>query len=242
MLRVERLGVRYGPIAAVRAVSLTCAPGQVVALVGPNGAGKSSTLLAIAGALSNSNVSGSVTVDDREVTRLSAERVVRRGISLVPEGRHVFGRLTVRQNLQLGATIRGDGAAVAADLEALCERFPVLGERCSELAGMLSGGEQQQLAIARALMGRPRFLLLDEPSLGLAPKVVDAIFDLIVELRDEGLGIVLVEQNVARSIELADHSILLRHGVVESEGAQHDAERILEHYFGSHPTPAEASP
>lgn len=241
MLRVENLGVRYGPIAAVRSVSLACEPGQMIALVGPNGAGKSSTLLAIAGALGRSNVSGKVTLDEADITRESSERIVRRGISLVPEGRHIFTQLTVRENLSLGATVRRDHGAVEADVDALCARFPILGERISDLAGMLSGGEQQQLAIARALVGRPKFILLDEPSLGLAPQMVDVIFGLVGELRREGLGVILVEQNVARSIELADHSILLRHGVVESEGAQHDADTILEHYFGSHTPSTEAA-
>ncbi len=233
MLEVEKLTVRYGAVTAVRGLDLTCRPGEVVALVGPNGAGKSSTLLAIAGALGRNQASGSVRLDGRELGNVAAERVVRHGIALVPEGRHIFGQLTVRENLLLGATIAKDRRAVEADLGAFCARFPVLGDRIDDLAGLLSGGEQQQLAIARALMSRPSFLLLDEPSLGLAPKMVDLVLELVAELRAEGLGVVLVDQNVERSIALANHSILLRQGTVEAAGADHDTATILAHYFGT---------
>jgi branched-chain amino acid transport system ATP-binding protein len=216
MLKVEHLEVRYGRVAAVRDVSFDVAAGEIVGLIGPNGAGKSSTLAAITGLLAPTQ--GSVLLDGESLLGQTPERIVRRGVSMIPEGRQIFGTLTVAENLSLGSVVRSDRAAVAADLERELERFPVLRRYYDAPAGRLSGGEQQQLAIARALLGRPRMLLLDEPSLGLAPLVIDAVFEVLEQLREEGVTIVLVEQNAARTIEVADRCYVLRNGSVALTG------------------------
>lgn len=214
LLSVRGLTVRYGSVTAVHGIDLDVAEGELVALVGPNGAGKSSTLAAITGAVRPAR--GTVALDGEVLSGLAPEKVVRRGVALVPEGRHVFTGLSVAENLALGATIRRSG--VAEDLERELERFPILRERYRQQAGLLSGGEQQQLAIARALMSRPRLLLLDEPSLGLAPKIVDLVFETVARLRREGLTIVLVEQNATRAVELADRTSVLRTGRIVRSG------------------------
>lgn len=214
LLSVRGLTVRYGSVTAVHGIDLDVAEGELVALVGPNGAGKSSTLAAITGAVRPAR--GTVTLDGGVLSGLAPEKVVRRGVALVPEGRHIFTGLSVAENLALGATIRRSGAA--EDLERELERFPILRERYRQQAGLLSGGEQQQLAIARALMSRPRLLLLDEPSLGLAPKIVDLVFETVARLRREGLTIVLVEQNATRAVELADRTSVLRTGRIVRSG------------------------
>jgi branched-chain amino acid transport system ATP-binding protein len=219
VLRVDRLSVHYGRIRAVRDLSLTVAEGELVGLLGPNGAGKSSTLAAIAGALAPA--AGTVTLAGADVTGQPAERMVRRGVALVPEGRRIFATLTVAENLALGATVRrGDTARVRADVEEQLERFPVLRRYAGTAAGKLSGGEQQQLAIARALLARPRLLLMDEPSLGLAPVLVDVVFDTIERLRADGLTILLVEQNAARAVAVADRCYVLRSGRLVAEAAR----------------------
>ncbi|MCF7551546.1 ABC transporter ATP-binding protein [Pseudonocardia sp. WMMC193] len=214
LLSVRGLTVRYGSVTAVHGIDLDVAEGELVALVGPNGAGKSSTLAAITGAVRPAR--GTVALGGEVLSGLAPEKVVRRGVALVPEGRHVFTGLSVAENLALGATIRRSG--VAEDLERELERFPILRERYRQQAGLLSGGEQQQLAIARALMSRPRLLLLDEPSLGLAPKIVDLVFETVARLRREGLTIVLVEQNATRAVELADRTSVLRTGRIVRSG------------------------
>ena len=219
MLRVDGLSVHYGRIRAVRDLSLTVGAGEVVALLGPNGAGKTSTLAALAGALRPA--AGRVTLADEDVTGQPAERMVRRGLALVPEGRRIFATLTVAENLALGATVRRrDAAGVRADVEEQLERFPVLRRYYRTAAGKLSGGEQQQLAIARALLGRPTLLLLDEPSLGLAPVLVDVVFDTIERLRADGLTILLVEQNASRAVAVADRCYVLRSGRLVAEAAR----------------------
>lgn len=216
LLVVDDLTVAYGAVEAIRGVSLEVAPGEIVAALGPNGAGKTTLLRTIAGALKPQH--GSVTFDGRSLTGLVPETVVRRGIALVPEGRHVFPNLTVEENLAIGGIARSDRDELRADSERWLARFPILGERASQLAGTLSGGEQQQLAIARGLMSRPRMLLLDEPSLGLAPIFVDRIFELIGELRSEGVTLLLVEQNVHRALEVADRAYVLSVGTVVASG------------------------
>jgi branched-chain amino acid transport system ATP-binding protein len=231
MLRVDSLAVRYGPITGVREVSFDCNPGEIVTLVGPNGAGKSSTLNAIAGAV-RANVSGTVTLDGESLLGRPPEDIVGRGVSIVPEGRRIFATLTVRENLLLGTTLRTDRDAARADMAALAERFPAVGRRMDQQAGLLSGGEQQQLAIARALVAKPSYLLLDEPSLGLAPLIIDEIFEVIDSLRADGIGVVLVEQNAMRAMELSDRSFLLRDGVLRKDlEAQRNADMLLA-YFG----------
>ncbi|GAA1272359.1 ABC transporter ATP-binding protein [Pseudonocardia aurantiaca] len=216
LLSVRGLTVRYGSVTALHGVDLDVHQGELVSLVGPNGAGKSSTLAAVSGLVRPA--AGTVTVAGDMVSGLAPERVVRHGVALVPEGRKIFTSLTVAENLALGATIRRDAAGVAADLERQLDRFPILRDRCSQQAGLLSGGEQQQLAIARALMSRPRLLLLDEPSLGLAPRLVDLVFETVAQLRREGLTIVLVEQNATRAVELADRTSILRSGRIVRSG------------------------
>ncbi len=217
LLVVDGLTVAYGAVVAIRDVSLTVGDGEIVAALGPNGAGKTTLLRTIAGALKPQH--GSVSFDGRPLTGLVPEVVVRRGVALVPEGRHVFPNLTVLENLTVGGIARTDRDELRADTDRWLARFPILGERASQMAGTLSGGEQQQLAIARALMSRPRMLLLDEPSLGLAPIFVDRIFELIQQLRSEGVTILLVEQNVHRALEIADRAYVLSVGAVVASGA-----------------------
>jgi branched-chain amino acid transport system ATP-binding protein len=217
MLEVENLEVRYGAIRAVRGVSFRVGAGELAALLGANGAGKSSTLKAIAGALRPAG--GRILLDGAEVPYGWPERMVRLGAAMVPETRDVFPDLTVAENLRLGAfTRRRDAAGVAADHERVVELFPVLGERARQPAGTLSGGEQQMLVIARALMSRPRLLLLDEPSLGLAPTIIERIFALIAELKGKGPAILLVEQNAAHALAVADHAYVMRLGEIAASG------------------------
>ena len=216
MLEVSSLQVRYGAIRAVHDVSLTLAEGELVTLLGANGAGKSTTLLAIAGAM---RASGKIRLEGQDVTFWSPERMVRKGVVMVPETRDVFPDLTVLENLRLGAYIRrADQAGVTEDRDRMFALFPRLRERAGQAAGTLSGGEQQMLVIARAMMSRPRLLLLDEPSLGLAPTIVDQIFKMITELRGMGLTILLVEQNVSKALEIADRAYVMRLGRIVAEG------------------------
>lgn len=216
LLRVGELVVRYGPIVAVRGVSLRVEQGEIVALLGANGAGKSTLLNAIAGLVPTAE--GRIVFRGEEIQRLPAEQIVHRGIALTPEGRRVFPRLSVADNLRLGAVPQRDREAVEKAKERVYELFPILRERGHQMAGTLSGGQQQMLAIGRSLMAGPTLLLLDEPSLGLAPILVDQIFDLIVRLRREGMTILLVEQNVHRSLEIADRAYVLANGQLEREG------------------------
>jgi branched-chain amino acid transport system ATP-binding protein len=208
-LALEGLDVRYGAVDAVRGVSLDVARGEIVGLIGPNGAGKSSTLHAVMGAAPV--VGGEIRLDGVSLVGRRSEDVARRGVALVPEGRRIFGELTVEENLRLGLAARrsrndGAGLARAYDL------FPMLREFRSRHAGVLSGGQQQQLAIGRALAADPDVLLLDEPSLGLAPKVVDVVFEALAQIRDAGLAVLLVEQRAQRTVALADRSHVLANG------------------------------
>src|SRR5690242_2352323 len=197
-LTVEKLTVRYGAVEAVRALSLEVKPGEIVGLIGPNGAGKSSTLHAIMGAAPVA--AGDVRLDGRSLVRRRPEDVARRGIALVPEGRRIFGELTVEENLRLGLSARRSTVGADDDVERALELFPVVREFRSRHAGALSGGQQQQLAIARALVSAPDVLLLDEPSLGLSPTVTDAVFEALASIRDEGLAVLLVEQRAQRTV------------------------------------------
>jgi branched-chain amino acid transport system ATP-binding protein len=209
-LALERLSVDYGAVAAVRGLSLEVRPGEIVGLIGPNGAGKSSTLHAIMGAAPITG--GDVRLSGRSVVGRRSEDIARRGVALVPEGRRIFGELTVEENLRLGLAARKARANGAPPLSRAYELFPVLREFRSRQAGALSGGQQQQLAIGRALAADPEVLLLDEPSLGLAPKVVDIVFEALAQIRSAGLAVLLVEQRAQRTVALADRSHVLANG------------------------------
>ncbi len=235
LLQVTGLTARYGPILAVRDASLVVRAGEIVALVGANGAGKTTTLSAIAGL--HGSRSGSVAFLGDDVSHASPEAIVRRGIGLVPEGRRLFSGLTVAENLAIGGSIRHGQPDQKAWQERLLELFPVLRERLGQRAGTLSGGEQQQLAIGRALMSRPQLLLLDEPTLGLAPKLVRLVFELIGRLRDEErVSILLVEQNVHQALDLCDRAYVMRTGQIAVEGTPDELRRsthIEDAYLGA---------
>jgi branched-chain amino acid transport system ATP-binding protein len=233
MLVLEDVHVRYGAIAALRGVSINVEQGEMVALIGANGAGKTTTLMTIAGVLKPTQ--GTITFAGQSIVGQSPEDIVRQGIALVPEGRRIFPGLTVEENLHLGAAIRNNRAEIQRDIDEICTRFPILGERLKQPGGTLSGGEQQQLAIARALMSRPSLLMLDEPSLGLAPRLVAEIFELVAQLRETGVTILLVEQNVERTLEIVDRAYLLNTGQVEYEGPADDLRKqvdIVSAYLG----------
>lgn len=212
MLEVRQLEVAYGGIRAVKGIDLQVAPGEVVALIGANGAGKTTTLKALAGMLPPR--AGSVTYDGENVTGKPAYHLVRHGLALVPEGRGMFPRLTVAENLAMGAYIRDDSNEVARDTERVCTLFPRLAERRTQLAGTLSGGEQQMLAIARAMMCRPRMLLLDEPSMGLAPLMVQKIFETVRMIAAEGVTMLLVEQNARLALETSSRGYVMESGSI----------------------------
>ena len=215
MLRIEGATVSYGKIDALKGISLRIDRGEIVALIGANGAGKSTTLMAI------SNVvplqSGRVFFDGKDISSVPAHEIVRMGVSQAPEGRRIFSRMTVRENLEMGAYLR-DAKELAAELERIFTLFPVLAERSKQLGGTLSGGEQQMLAIGRALMSRPRLLLLDEPSLGLAPIIVSRIFKIISEINQQGTTILLVEQNAKAALRLANRAYVMETGRIVMEG------------------------
>ena len=218
MLEIDNLHLHYGGIAALKGVSLRIDSGEIVGLVGPNGAGKSSLLAAITGQRRSS--AGAISFEGRSLLGKTPEQIVRMGIALVPEGRHIFRALTVAENLRLGSTIRRDRVAVKRELADLLALFPALKRRYRALGGHLSGGEQQQLAIARAMMCKPRLLLLDEPSLGLAPMVVDLVLETVDSLRTSGLSVLLVEQMALSTVRLADRSYVFRTGSVVLEGTR----------------------
>jgi branched-chain amino acid transport system ATP-binding protein len=220
LLELRNLHVYYGPIHALKGISLRVEAGEIVTLIGANGAGKTTTLRTISGLLRPR--SGSVWFGGEELSRLPPHEIVRRGVVQVPEGRRVFGQLTVLENLELGAFTRTDPLGIREDLERVLALFPRLRERLHQVAGTLSGGEQQMLAIARGLMARPRLLLMDEPSMGLAPTLVEQIFEAIREINRQGTTILLVEQNAFMALETAHRGYVLETGVMVLEGRAED--------------------
>ena len=233
LLQVENLAVSYGRIRAVDGVNLHVEPGRIVSLVGSNGAGKTTTLMALSGLLPLA--SGRIRFAGEDITALAPELRVARGIAHVPERRRVFAGMTVRENLMLGAYARGDAVDIASDLERMVALFPRLGERMAQQAGTMSGGEQQMLAIARGLMSRPSLLIMDEPTMGLAPQMIDLILDTVLEIRKQGTTILLVEQNAVEAMRLSDHVYIMRLGriVHEDSGANIDPERVKSFYLGA---------
>ncbi len=215
MLKVEALDVAYGEIQALRGVALEVGRGEIVTILGNNGAGKTPTLKTISGLLHPT--AGTITLEDEPLVGVPAHAIVARGVAHVPEGRRIFNRLTVRENLTMGAYLRSD-AGIAADLDRVFALFPRLAERLTQVAGTLSGGEQQMLAIGRALMANPRLLLLDEPSMGLAPVLVEQIFDTISDINRQGMTILLVEQNAAMALSIAHRGYVLETGSIALEG------------------------
>jgi branched-chain amino acid transport system ATP-binding protein len=216
-LSVSGLSVNYGAIEAVQNIDLQVPTGGITALLGANGAGKTTTCMAVIGVLRPAT--GTVSIFNTDMTGAAPDRIIRAGVAISPEGRRIFASLTVEENLILAGSAAGSKDTATERRLTLMNRFPILSERRSQLAGLLSGGEQQMLAVARALMSEPRLLVLDEPSLGLAPQMVDQIFMIIEELRHEGISILLVEQNATLALEVADHAVVLANGRVAAAGS-----------------------
>ena len=234
MLNIESLKVFHGLIEAVHGIDLKVGEGQCVTLLGPNGAGKTSTLSSITG---SARASGVIRFAGEDISALPIEDRCKRGIAISPEGRRIFANLNVHENLVMGGALRKDKARLAVDIENWFGHFPVLGERRDQPAGTLSGGEQQMLAIARALLSAPRILLLDEPSLGLAPQIAARIFDIIADLKSRGMTILLVEQNAAAALKLSDYVYVLNNGRISSQGdAQQfgDGSELMNELTGVH--------
>jgi branched-chain amino acid transport system ATP-binding protein len=233
MLQVEDLHVYYGAIHALKGISFHLEKGEIVALIGGNGAGKSTSLNTISGLL-RPRV-GSVVFQGENLTTVPPQNIVRRRVIQLPEGRRIFPKLTVQENLEMGAYIFEDKAQIAEDMESVMKRFPRLRERRKQLGGTLSGGEQQMLAIARGLMGRPDLLLLDEPSMGLSPILVEQIFEIIREINEQGVSILLVEQNAQMALSIADRGYVLETGRVTLEGSAQELlenPQVIEAYLG----------
>lgn len=233
MLKVQNFSVSYGPIRAVRDISLDVGEGEIVSLLGPNGAGKTSLIMALIGLVPRK--SGKLIFQGEDVSRLATEALVRRGMTVTPEGRRVFADLTVAENLRLGAATRTDRDGVAEDIERFLEMFPILRQRYHSSAKLMSGGEQQMLAIARSLMSRPKLLMLDEPSLGLAPRIVEQIFEFLQKLREWGVTMLVVEQNAVEVLEFADRAYVLSSGAMQFAGTAAElrgSESVMEMYLG----------
>ena len=233
MLELNRINTFYGKIQALRDVSLKVEDGEIVTLIGANGAGKSTTLMSICGVIHPR--SGEILFDGKPIQQLPAPEIVKRGISQVPEGRLIFPELTVRENLDLGAFLRTDKKGIADDMEYVFQLFPILRERVSQTGGTLSGGEQQMLAPGRALMARPRLLLLDEPSLGLAPIIIQQIFKIIQKVNEDGTTVFLVEQNANQALHIANRGYVMENGVVVMEGKAQEllsSEKVRKAYLG----------
>jgi branched-chain amino acid transport system ATP-binding protein len=233
LLEIDDLQVAYGHVEAVRGVSLAVGEGRIVTLIGPNGAGKTSILSALTGLVEPR--AGTVRLGGVDITGLPAHRTVAAGLSLVPEGRAILGRMTVEENLVLAGERRQAKKALGAAIAQEYERFPILGERRSQLAGSLSGGQQQMLAFARALLAKPRVLLLDEPSMGLSPILVQQVFDIVQQIHREGVTILLVEQNARLALSLSDYAYVLEQGRIVVEGSSRELAsdpRVQDAYLG----------
>ena len=233
MLRVEDINVYYSAIHAIKGISLDVPDGEIVALIGSNGAGKSTTLRTISGLMKPKT--GRIMYDGEDITGVPAHKIVGKGLCQVPEGRHVFANMTVMENLELGAYLRNDKEGIAKDLEAVFEKFPRLLERKDQISGTLSGGEQQMLAMARALMSRPKLLLLDEHSMGLAPLLVKEIFNIIKEINASGTTVLLVEQNANMALSIADKAYVLETGRITLSGTAAElasSEEVRKAYLG----------
>jgi len=233
MLKIDSLAVRYGGIQALRGISMDVPMGRIVTLIGANGAGKSSTLRSVAGLVKTKT--GTITWKGRDITRLLPEDVLAAGIALCPEGRRIFPQLTVLENLRLGGYTRRDRSALEASIEKSFALFPRLKERSWQPGGTLSGGEQQMLALARALMSDPELIMMDEPSLGLAPLLVEEVFDIIREINKEGKTVLLVEQNAFSALKVADYAYVLEVGAISLEGSGRDLlkdQRVIAAYLG----------
>ena len=233
MLRVEDINVYYGAIHAIKGISLEVNDGEIVALIGSNGAGKSTTLRTISGLMKPKT--GRIMYDGEDITGVPAHKIVGKGLCQVPEGRHVFANLTVLENVELGAYLRTDKEGIAKDMEMVFEKFPRLLERKDQLSGTLSGGEQQMLAMARALMSRPKLLLLDEPSMGLAPLLIKEIFNIIKEINASGTTVLLVEQNANMALSIADKAYVLETGRITLSGTAAElasSEEVRKAYLG----------
>lgn len=234
MLKVEEVNVAYGNIHALRDISFEVKKGEIVTLIGANGAGKTSILNTLSGIVASQT--GSITLEDKSITNIEPHKLVRLGLAHVPEGRRVFAQMTVEENLQLGAYISSDKKEIAKDISYMYERFPRLKERRKQLAGTMSGGEQQMLAIGRALMCRPEIILMDEPSMGLAPILVQEIFDIIQEINRSGTTVLLVEQNAHMALQIADRAYVLETGRIVLTGAGKDLlhnEEVKKAYLGA---------
>ncbi|WP_372831593.1 ABC transporter ATP-binding protein [Pontibacterium sp.] len=232
MLRIDNVNTHYGPIQALHDVSVEVKQGEIVTLIGANGAGKTTLMMTICG--DPQATSGTITFDGEQISGVPTNKIMQKGLAIVPEGRRVFGGMTVEENLSMGGYFR-DKAEAAETIEHVLELFPRLRERYSQRAGTMSGGEQQMLAIGRAMMSKPRMILLDEPSLGLAPIIIQQIFDIIQKLRDEGVTIFLVEQNANQALRIADRGYVLEHGHVVLEGSGADLlvnEDVQKAYLG----------
>ena len=235
MLKVENLQVYYGAIHALQGISFNLEKGEIVALIGANGAGKSTSLNTISGILRPRE--GSVVFEEQEIHQMPPQEIVRKSIIQVPEGRKIFSRMTVTENLEMGAYTQTDRAIINRDMEAVFERFPRLRERRNQPGGTLSGGEQQMLAIGRGLMAHPTLLLLDEPSMGLSPILVEQIFDIIQDINEQGTSILLVEQNAQMALAIADRAYVLETGKIVMQGKGDDLLKdpsVIEAYLGGH--------
>jgi len=233
MLELKGVVSGYGNITALKSIDLSVPEGKIVSLIGANGAGKSTTMRTIMGLVKARE--GSISFLNQDLTKLKTHEIVKAGISLVPEGRQILQDMTVYENLEMGAYIRKDKAGIEEDIKKVFKRFPILDERSYQLGGTLSGGQQQMLAIGRALMARPKLLLLDEPSMGLAPLVVNEIFEVIKEISQEGTTVLVVEQNVRQALKIADYAYVLETGKMVLDGSAEDVRhdpRVMEAYLG----------